>query len=132
MHPLKRAVDYKGSTEFTRSELVGILSFSLRIMGVKEAKEFIAGAVKSGLLIERDGKLVVNEAALEEERKGGDLFEEMVEHIAGSLGWEREDVVEGINAMRERYGDLDKKVLAYLFGMDRGVDMARFRERLEL
>ncbi|WP_335755216.1 DUF2240 family protein [Thermococcus pacificus] len=132
MHPLKRAVDYKGSTEFTKSELVGILSFSLRIMGVKEAKEFIAEAVKSGLLTERDGKLVVNEAALDEERKGGDLFEEMVEHIASSLGWERADVIDGINGMRERYGDLDKKVLAYLFGMDKGVDMARFRERLEL
>ncbi len=34
--------------------------------------------------------------------------------------------------MRERYGDLDERVLAYLFGMDKGVDMSRFRERLEL
>ncbi len=131
MHPLKRAVDYKGSTEFTRSELVGILSFSLRIMGVREAKEFVNEAIEKGLLIERDGMLVVNEPALEEKSEG-DLFEEMVEHIAKSLGWEREDVLDGINSMRERYGDLDRKVLAYLFGMDRGVDMSKFRERLEL
>ncbi|NJE05870.1 DUF2240 family protein [Thermococcus sp. M36] len=132
MHPLRRAVEYKGSGEFTRSELVGILSFSLRIMGVREAKEFIAQAVESGLLIERDGKLVVNNAALEREGSEGDLFEEMVEHIVQSLGWEREDVLDGINAMRERYGDLDRKILAYLFGMDRGVDMSKFRDRLEL
>ncbi len=132
MHPLKRAVDYKGSTEFTRSELVGILSFSLRIMGVREAKEFVNEAIEKGLLLERDGKLVVNEPALEEEKSEGDLFEEMVGHIAKSLGWEREDVLDGINSMRQRYGDLDRKVLAYLFGMDKGVDMSRFRERLEL
>ena len=132
MHPLKRAVDYKGSAEFTRSELVGILSFSLRIMGVKEAKEFVNEAIERGLLIERDGKLVVNEQALGEEKREGDLFEEMVEYMAKSLGWEREDVLDGINSMRERYGDLDRRVLAYLFGMDRGVDMSKFRERLEL
>lgn len=132
MHPLKRAVDYKGSTEFTRAELVGILSFSLRIMGVREAKEFVGRAIESGLLVERDGKLVVNEAALEEKESEGDLFEEMVSHIARSLGWEREEVIDGIKGMRERYGDLDEKVLAYLFGMDRGVDMSRFRERLDI
>jgi len=132
VHPLKRAVDYKGSVEFTRSELVGILSFSLRIMGVREAKEFVNEAIERGLLIERNGKLVVDEEALEGERSVEDLFEEMVGHIAKSLGWEREDVIEGIDSMRSRYGDLDRKVLAYLFGMDRGVDMSRFRERLEL
>jgi hypothetical protein len=132
VHPLKRAVDYKGSTEFTSAELVGILSFSLRIMGVKEAKEFVRKAVASGLLVERDGKLIVNEAALSEEQGEKDLFEEMVRHIAEALGWEREDVIEGIKGMRERYGDLDEKLLAYLFGMSKGVDMSRFREMLEL
>jgi len=132
MHPLKRAVDYKGSAEFTRSELVGILSFSLRIMGVKEAKEFVNEAIKKGLLVEKDGKLIVNESVLEEERNVENLFEEMVEHIAKSLGWEHGDVLEGVNSMRERYGDLDRKILAYLFGLEKGVDMSKFRERLEV
>ncbi|WP_297420647.1 DUF2240 family protein [Thermococcus sp.] len=132
MHPLKRAVEYKGSAEFTRSELVGILSFTLRIMSIKEAKEFVNEAVEKGMLTERDGKLIVDETLLEEERSEGDLFEEMVGYIAKSLGWEKEDVLEGISEMRERYGDLDRKVLVYLFGMGKGVDMSKFRERLEL
>jgi len=132
VHPLKRAVEYKGSAEFTRSELVGILSFTLRIMSIKEAKEFVNEAVEKGMLTERDGKLIVDETLLEEERSEGDLFEEMVGYIAKSLGWEKEDVLEGISEMRERYGDLDRKVLVYLFGMGKGVDMSKFRERLEL
>ncbi|NJE42773.1 DUF2240 family protein [Thermococcus sp. GR6] len=132
MHPLKRAVEYKGSVEFTRSELVGIIAFSLRLMDIKATKELIEKSIESGLLEEREGKLVVNEALLEEEEASEDLFNEMVGYIAKSLGWEREEVLEGIKAMRERYGDLDEKVLAYLFGMDKGVDMAKFRERLEL
>ncbi|ACJ15496.1 hypothetical protein, conserved [Thermococcus onnurineus NA1] len=132
MHPLKRAVEYKGSVEFTRSELVGIIAFSLRLMDIKATKELIEKSIESGLLEEREGKLVVNEVLLEEEEASEDLFNEMVEYIAKSLGWEREEVLEGIKTMRERYGDLDEKVLAYLFGMDKGVDMAKFRERLEL
>ncbi|NJE47175.1 DUF2240 family protein [Thermococcus sp. GR7] len=132
MHPLKRAVEYKGSVEFTRSELVGIIAFSLRLMDIKATKELIEKSIESGLLEEREGKLVVNEVLLEEEEASEDLFNEMVEYIAKSLGWGREEVLEGIKAMRERYGDLDEKVLAYLFGMDKGVDMAKFRERLEL
>jgi len=130
LHPLKRAVEYKGSTEFTRSELVGILSFSLRLMDVKSAKELIEQSVKEGLLTEREGKLVVNESMLRDE--GGDPFEGMVEYISASLGWEREEVMKGIRGMRERYGDLDEKLLAYLFGMSMGLDMSRFREVLEL
>nr|WP_206205244.1 DUF2240 family protein [Thermococcus sp. GR6] len=129
---MKRAVEYKGSVEFTRSELVGIIAFSLRLMDIKATKELIEKSIESGLLEEREGKLVVNEALLEEEEASEDLFNEMVGYIAKSLGWEREEVLEGIKAMRERYGDLDEKVLAYLFGMDKGVDMAKFRERLEL
>ena len=132
MHPIKRAVEYKGSLEFTRSELVGILAFSLRLMDVKAAKELIENSLKSGLLEEREGKLVVNENLLEAEQESEDLFNEMVGYIASSLGWEREEVLEGIRSMKERYGDLDEKVLAYLFGMDKGVDMSRFREKLEL
>nr|WP_206203367.1 MULTISPECIES: DUF2240 family protein [unclassified Thermococcus] len=129
---MKRAVEYKGSVEFTRSELVGIIAFSLRLMDIKATKELIEKSIESGLLEEREGKLVVNEVLLEEEEASEDLFNEMVEYIAKSLGWGREEVLEGIKAMRERYGDLDEKVLAYLFGMDKGVDMAKFRERLEL
>ncbi len=132
MHPIKRAVEYKGSKEFTRSELVGILAFSLRLMDVKAAKELIEESLRSGLLEEKDGKLVVNEEMLREEQESEDLFNEMVSHISKSLGWDREEVLEGIKALRERYGDLDEKVLAYLFGMDKGVDMSKFRERLEL
>jgi len=132
VHPIKRAVEYKGSLEFTRSELVGILAFSLRLMDVKAAKELIENSLKSGLLEEREGKLVVNENLLEAEQESEDLFNEMVGYIASSLGWEREEVLEGIRSMKERYGDLDEKVLAYLFGMDKGVDMSRFREKLEL
>ena len=132
MHPIKRAVEYKGSLEFTRSELVGILAFSLRLMDVKAAKELIAKALEEGLLEERDGLLVANEALLVEEGVEEDLFNEMVSYIAESLGWEREEVLEGIKAMRERYGDLDEKVLAYLFGMSEGVDMSRFKDLLEI
>ncbi len=50
MHPLKRAVEHKGSAEFTRSELVGILAFTLRIMDVKSAKELIARSIEGGAL----------------------------------------------------------------------------------
>ncbi|MCD6372913.1 MAG: DUF2240 family protein [Thermococcus sp.] len=132
MHPIKRAVEYKGSLEFTRSELVGILAFSLRLMDVKAAKELIAKALEEGLLEERDGLLVANEALLVEEGVEEDLFNEMVSYIAESLGWGREEVLEGIKAMRERYGDLDEKVLAYLFGMSEGVDMSRFKDLLEI
>ena len=132
MHPLKRALEYKGSNEFTRSELVGILSFTLKLMDVKSAKELIERSVEEGLIEEVSGKLLINEALLDEKVGEEDLLGEMVSHIAKSLGWEVEDVLEGIKAMRERYGDLDEKVLAYLFGMDKGVDMSRFRDKLEL
>ncbi|NJE61575.1 DUF2240 family protein [Thermococcus sp. 21S7] len=132
MHPIKHAVEYKGSPEFTRSELVGILAFSLRLMDVKAAKELIERSLEAGLLEEKDGLLVVNEALLSEEEAEEDLFNEMVTYIANSLGWERGEVIEGIKSMRERYGDLDENVLAYLFGMDRGVDMSQFRDRIDV
>ncbi|QDA30715.1 DUF2240 family protein [Thermococcus indicus] len=132
MNPLKRAVEHKGSAEFTRSELVGILAFTLRLMDVKAAKELIARSLEEGLLEEKDGLLVVNKALLEEEEAGEDLFNEMVSYMAESLGWEREEVLEGIKSMRERYGDLDEKVLAYLFGMDKGLDMSRFKDRIDV
>jgi len=132
VHPIKRAIEYKGSSEFTRSELVGILAFSLRLMDVKSAKELIAKSLEEGLLEERDGLLVVNRAMFAEEEAEEDLFNEMVGYIAESLGWEREEVMEGIRSMRERYGNLDEAVLAYLFGMDKGVDMSRFKDRLDV
>ncbi|WP_457751084.1 DUF2240 family protein [Thermococcus sp.] len=132
MHPLKRALEYKGSNEFTRSELVGILSFSLKLMDVKSAKELIERAIGEGIIEEVSGKLVINEALLEEIEGEEDLLEEMLAHISKSLGWDREDVLDGINAMRKRYGDLDEKVLAYLFGMSKGVDMSRFKDRIDV
>ncbi len=132
MHPLKRALEYKGSNEFTRSELVGVLSFTLKLMDVRSAKELIERSIVDGIIEEVSGKLVINESLLEEREGEKDFLEEMVFYIAKSLGWEVEDVLEGIKAMHERYGNLDEKVLAYIFGMDKGVDMSRFRDKLEL
>ncbi len=132
MHPLKRALEYKGSNEFTRSELVGVLSFTLKLMDVRSAKELIERSIVDGIIEEVSGKLIINESLLEEREGEKDLLEEMVFYIAKALGWEIEDVWGGIKAMRERYGNLDEKVLAYLFGMDKGVDMSRFRDKLEL
>nr|WP_297500243.1 DUF2240 family protein [Thermococcus sp.] len=132
MHPLEEAVKVKGSHEFTRSELVGILSFRLRRMSPAEAKKAIGGWVEEGLLEEREGKLVVRLEALEMEGSGERLLGEMISHIAHSLGWSELEVVEGIRGLKKRYGNLDERILAYLFGMEKGVDMSRFRERLEV
>ncbi|WP_457742331.1 DUF2240 family protein [Thermococcus sp.] len=132
MHPLKEAVEVKGSTEFTRSELVGILSFRLRRFSVSEAKELIKEWLEKGLLEERDGKLYVNLEALDDVERPENLLGEMVVHIARSLGWTELEVMEGIKALRERYGDLDERILAYLFGLEKGVDMSRFKDRLEV
>ena len=132
MHPLESAVTYKGSREFTRSELIGILAFKLRLMGVKEAKDLIERGLQSGLIEERDDHLVINEEILRSEIRSEDLFNAMVKHVARSLGLEMEDVLREIQSMRERYGDLDERVLVYLLGMDRGVDMSSFKDKLEV
>ncbi|WP_297070903.1 DUF2240 family protein [Thermococcus sp.] len=132
MHPLESVVTYKGSREFTRSELIGILAFKLRLMGVKEAKDLIERGLQSGLIEERDDHLVINEEILRSEIRSEDLFNAMVKHVARSLGWEMEDVLREIQSMRERYGDLDERVLVYLLGMDRGVDMSPFKDKLEV
>ena len=132
MHPLEEAVKVKGSLEFTRSELIGILSFRLRKMSPSEAKKAIAEWTEEGLLEERDGRLIVKTEALEREESGERLLGEMVSHIARSLGWSELEVIEGIKALKKRYGDLDERILAYLFGMEKGVDMSKFRERLEV
>lgn len=132
MHPLEEAVQVKGSTEFTRSELVGILTFRLRRFSVSEAKELIEEWLEEGLLEEREGKLHVKIEALEKTEKPEDLLGEMVVHIARSLGWSEMEVMEGIKALRERYGDLDERILAYLFGLEKGVDMSKFRDRIDV
>ena len=132
MHPLKEAVQVKGSTEFTRSELVGILSFRLRRFSVSEAKAVIEEWIKEGLLEEREGKLHARIEALEEAEKPENLLGEMVVHIARQLGWTELEVMEGIRALRERYGDLDERILAYLFGLEKGVDMSKFRDRIDV
>ena len=132
MHPLESAITYKGSKEFTKSELIGILAFKLRILGVKEAKELIEMGLQSGLIMERNGLLIVNEEVLRGEIESEDLFNAMVKHVARSLGWDREDVLRELQSMRERYGDLDERVLVYLLGMDRGVDMSSFKDKLEV
>ncbi len=132
MHPLESAITYKGSKEFTKSELIGILVFKLRILGVKEAKELIERGLQSGLIMERNGLLVVNEEALRGEIESEDLFNAMVKYVARSLGWDREDVLRELQSMRERYGDLDERVLVYLLGMDKGVDMSPFKDKLEV
>jgi hypothetical protein len=130
MHPLEEAVKVKGSTDFTRSELVGVLSFKLRKMSPSEAKKAIEEWLEEGLLEEREGKLFVVIEKLKEKEEAGSLLGEMVTYIARSLGWSELEVVEGVKKMRERYGDLDEVILAYLFGMENGVDMSKFRERL--
>jgi len=132
VHPLESAITYKGSKEFTKSELIGILVFKLRILGVKEAKELIERGLQSGLIMERNGLLVVNEEALRGEIESEDLFNAMVKYVARSLGWDREDVLRELQSMRERYGDLDERVLVYLLGMDKGVDMSPFKDKLEV
>lgn len=130
MHPLEEAIEIKGSPEFTRSELVGILSFRLRRMSPTEAKKAIEEWIEEGLLEESEGKLLVVIEKLEEEKEAGSLLGEMVSYIARSLGWGELEVLEGVKKMRERYGDLDEAILAYLFGMEKGVDMSKFRDRL--
>ncbi|WP_297072703.1 DUF2240 family protein [Thermococcus sp.] len=132
MHPLKEAVEVKGSTEFTRSELVGILSFKLRRFSVGEAKERIKEWLEEGLLEEYNGVLVAKLDLLEEKERPENLLGEMVVYIARALGWTELEVMEGIKALRERYGDLDERVLAYLFGLEKGIDMSRFKDRLEV
>jgi len=132
VHPLESAITYKGSKEFTKSELIGILAFKLRIMGVKEAKALIENGLRSGLLEERDGLLVVNEEVLRGEAENEDLLNAMIRHVARSLGWEVDDILKEMRSMRERYGDLDEKVLVYLLGMDKGVDMSPFKDRLDV
>ncbi|WP_456453489.1 DUF2240 family protein [Thermococcus sp.] len=129
---LRNAILYKGSNEFNKQELIGILVFTLKLMDVKSAKELIERGLKSGVIEERNGVLVINEELLEGEEKRECLRDEMASYIARVLGWSAEDVLEEAGKLRERYGELDEKILVYLFGMDKGIDMSRFKDRLEV
>jgi len=129
---LRNAILYKGSNEFNKQELIGILVFTLKLMDVKSAKELIERGIKSGVIVEKDGTLIINEELLENEEKKECLRDEMASYIAKMLGWSKEDVVEEAEKLKDRYGDLDEKILVYLFGMDKGVDMSRFKDKLEV
>jgi len=129
---LKNAILYKGSNEFTKQELIGILVVKLRLMGVKEAKELIKNALERGIIKEKEGKLVINEEILEKEEREEDLFAKMVGYIARKLGWTEFEVLEDMKKFSERYGNLDKRIVAYLYGIDKGIDMSIFKDRLEV
>jgi len=129
---LKNAILYKGSNEFTKQELIGILVVKLRLMSVKEAKELIKNALERGIIKEKEGKLVINEEILEKEEREEDLFAKMVGYIARKLGWTEFEVLEDMKKFSERYGNLDKRIVAYLYGIDKGIDMSIFKDRLEV
>ena len=129
---LKNAILYKGSNEFTKQELIGILVVKLRLMSVKEAKELIEEALEKRVIEEKDGKLIINEEILEKEEKEEDLLAKMVAYIARKLGWTEFEVLEDIKKLSERYGNLDKRIVAYLYGIDKGIDMSKFKDKLEV
>ncbi|NJF24714.1 DUF2240 family protein [Thermococcus sp. Bubb.Bath] len=131
MHPLERAVKVKGSTEFTRSELVGLLSFTLRLMSPGEAKKAIEEWLSQGILTEEGDTLKVNEEAFSGVRREGSLFDEMLEYVSSSLGWEDGEVLSALDEFSGRYGSLDRKLVLYLFAMEKGIDMSRFKDRLD-
>jgi len=129
---LKNAIIYKGSNEFTKQELIGILVVKLRLMSVKDAKELINNAITRGIIKEKEGKLIIDEELLEREEKEEDLFAKMISYIARKLGWSEFEVIDDIKKFSERYGSLDKKIVAYLYGIDKGIDMSKFKDKLEV
>ncbi len=131
MHPLESAVKVKGSTEFTRSELVGLLSFTLRLMSPGEAKKVIEEWISRGILIEEGDILRVNEGISSEVHREGSLFDKMLEYVSSSLGWDKEEVLTALDEFSSRYGSLDRKLVLYLFALEKGIDMSRFRDRLD-
>ena len=132
MKELKNAILYKGSNEFTKQELIGILVVKLRLMSVKKAKELIKNALERGIIKEKEGKLVINEEILEKKEREEDLFAKMVAYIARKLDWTEFEVLEDMKKFSERYGNLDKRIVAYLYGIDKGIDMSIFKDRLEV
>jgi len=130
--PLLEAVKLKGDEVFqSKSELVGILTFKLGIMGVSEAKQLISEAIEEGVVEETSEGLIVHTDLIEEEEGKRDVFGEMVEYIAKQLGVTELEVLEEVKKLRERYGNLDNKILAYLYGLEKGIDMDRFKDELE-
>jgi hypothetical protein len=129
---LKDAVLFKGSNEFMKQELIGILVFKLRIMGVKEAKKLIDDAIEKGVIEVIEDKFVINTEKLEEEEEKIDVFNEMLSYIAKELGWNEFEILEELKEFSKRYGDLDKRIVLYLYGLDKGLNMFKFRDKLDL
>lgn len=132
MQALKDAVLFKGSNEFMKQELIGILVFKLRIMGVKEAKKLIDDAIEKGVIEVIGDKFVINTEKLEEEEEKIDIFNEMLSYIAKELGWSEFEILEELKEFSKRYGDLDKRIVLYLYGLDKGLNMFKFRDKLDL
>jgi len=129
---LKDAVLFKGSNEFMKQELIGILVFKLRIMEVKEAKKLIDDAIEKGVIEVIGDKFVINTERLEEEEEKIDVFNEMLSYIAKELGWSEFEILEELKEFSKRYGDLDKRIVLYLYGLDKGLNMFKFRDKLDL
>jgi len=77
VHPLRKAVEVKGSTEFGRAELIGILSFRLGLFSPAEAKARVEKWIREGLLVEKEGKLFVT-GDVESKKTPEDVFEEII------------------------------------------------------
>ncbi|BAA30235.1 134aa long hypothetical protein [Pyrococcus horikoshii OT3] len=122
----------KGDNIFSsRSEIIGILAFKLGAMSVSEAKELIKEGIEEGIIEESEEGLIVKVNLIEEEEKKRDIFGEIVEYLAKELNLTELEVMEEIKRLEERYGNLDKKLLAYLYGLEKGLDMSKFKEELE-
>jgi len=125
-------VKVKGDNIFSsRSEIIGILAFKLGAMSVSEAKELIKEGIEEGIIEESEEGLIVKVNLIEEEEKKRDIFGEIVEYLAKELNLTELEVMEEIKRLEERYGNLDKKLLAYLYGLEKGLDMSKFKEELE-
>jgi len=118
---LKYAILYKGSNVL-----------KLGLMDYTEAKNLVEEAIKRGIIEQKGEKLIIREDVLKEEEKREDVFGEMVDYIAKNLGWSHLEVLEDLEKFSERYGNLDKKILAYLYGLDKGIDMSKFKDKLEV
>ncbi|WP_436317644.1 DUF2240 family protein [Thermococcus aggregans] len=129
---LRHAIIYKGSNEFSKPELIGIIVLKLGLMDYSEAKNLIEEAIKRGIIEQKGEKLVIREDALKEQEESEDVFGEMIDYIAKNLGWSHLEVLEDLEKFSERYGNLDKKIVAYLYGLDKGIDMSKFKNKLEV
>ncbi|ACS90722.1 DUF2240 family protein [Thermococcus sibiricus] len=129
---LRHAILYKGSNEFSKPELIGTIVLRLGLMNYMEAKNLIEEAIKRGIIEQKGDRLIIREEMLKKEEQQEDLFGEMINYIAKQLGWSHFEVLEELNKFSERYGELDKKVIAYLYGLDKGIDMSKFKDKLEV